>query len=359
MLSIRTLIPGMIFCASVCGSAGAAEIDVVNSPVPVVLQDRFPVQTTSGAGDIPIIPIIPIRVSRDWTVVQADVTRVVVIIHGWPRRDIDVDKDLQQRAGVAAADTLFVTPQFLTPTDVAAHHLPDTTLRWQESGWLQGYDARSPAPVSAFSVIDAIFARLADRKLFPRLKDIVLAGHSAGGQFVQRYAIVGRAIPNLAAAGIHLRYVVANPASYLYFDDKRPQPDGSFADAGANCPAVSTWNNGLSAKLPSYVQQPASPAMLEKDYLQRDVVYLLGTADNDPNADALGQSCAYKSQGVTRLERGHAYFRYITAAAETAQLPQRHRLLEVPDVAHRTFAMYHSACGLAALFDQPGCKEAP
>ncbi|MFL9877760.1 alpha/beta hydrolase [Herbaspirillum rhizosphaerae] len=353
MPTIRLLLLSTIFCASVLRSVSAAEVDVVNSPVPVVLQDRFHVQPENGAGDIPI------RVSRDWTFAQTDVTRAVIIIHGWPRRDIDADKDLQQRAGALAEGTLFITPQFLTATDVTAHHLSSTTLQWQESGWLQGYDAKSPSPISSFTVMDAIFAHLADRTLFPNLKDVVLAGHSAGGQFVQRYAVVGRGEMNLIAAGIHVRYVAANPAAYLYFGDERPQPDGSFADARASCPGVSTWNNGLAAKLPTYLTRPVSPGALEDDYLQRDVIYLLGTADNDPNADALGQACAFKSQGATRLERGHAYFRYITAAADTARLPQRHRLLEVPGVAHRTFAMYHSVCGLAALFDKPGCVTTP
>ena len=352
MRFIHTTTLGFFVCTSLAHLAGAAELDVVNSPVPLVLQDRLNVQTAGGVGDVPI------RVSRNWKVEQPDITRAVIIIHGWPRRDIDADEDLQQRAGALAADTLFVTPQFLTEVDVEAHHLSPMTLRWQERDWLQGYDASSPAPISAFSVIDQIFARLADRKIFPHLKDIVLAGHSAGGQFVQRYAVVGHASQEIVASHIHVRYVVANPAAYLYFDDRRPQADGSFADVGARCPTAGTWNNGLSAKLPAYVQQPVVPAMLEKDYLQRDVVYLLGTADNDPNADAVGQSCTYKSQGATRLERGHAYFRYVTAAAEAAHLPQRHRLFEVPGVAHRTYAMYHSACGLAAVFDKSGCEDA-
>src|SRR5450830_1691508 len=117
MPAIRLLLLSAMLCASILPSAGAAEVDVVNSPVPVVLQDRFHIQTTNGAGDIPI------RVSRDWTFAQTDVTRAVIIIHGWPRRDIDADKDLQQRAGALADNTLFITPQFLTATDVTAQQL--------------------------------------------------------------------------------------------------------------------------------------------------------------------------------------------------------------------------------------------
>lgn len=351
MRFIHTTLLGLLFCTSLAHLAGAAEIDIVNSPVPVVLPDRLIVKSASGVGEVPI------RISRNWKLEQPDITRAIIIIHGWPRRDIDADEDLQRRAGSLAAGTLFVTPQFVTEVDVNAHHLSPTTLRWKERDWLQGYDARSPAPISTFAVIDQIFSRLADRGIFPHLKEIVLAGHSAGGQFVQRYAVVGHAAQEIDASPISVRYVVANPAAYLYFDDKRPQADGSFAEVSALCPAAGIWNNGLSSKLPPYVQQPVEPAVLEKGYFQRDVVYLLGTADNDPNADAVGQSCTYKSQGATRLERGHAYFRYLTAAAEAAHLPLRHRLFEVPGVAHRTFAMYHSACGLAAMFKRSDCDD--
>src|SRR5450830_1818266 len=155
MRCIHTTMLGFFFCTSLAHLAAAAEIDVVNRPVPVVLQDRLNVQTAAGVGEVPI------RVSRNWKVEQPDITRAVIIIHGWPRRDIDADQDLQQRAGAFAADTLFVTPQFLTAIDVEAHHLPAATLRWQESGWQRGYDAKSPAAISAFAVMDAIFARLA------------------------------------------------------------------------------------------------------------------------------------------------------------------------------------------------------
>jgi hypothetical protein len=71
---------------------------------------------------------------------------------------------------------------------------------------------------------------LADRSLFPNLKAVVLAGHSGGGQLVQRYAVVGKAAAALTSTGIHLRYVVANPSSYLYFSDERPSRGGGCRD---------------------------------------------------------------------------------------------------------------------------------
>ena len=69
--------------------------------------------------------------------------------------------------------------------------MPAETLRWGHFGWEAGDDAHGPAPISSFAALDAILARLADRASFPALKTVVIAGHSGGGQLVQRYAVAG------------------------------------------------------------------------------------------------------------------------------------------------------------------------
>ena len=86
-------------------------------------------------------------------------------------------------------------------------------------------------PLSAFDVFDAILQRVADRTLLPALTTVVVAGHSAGGQVVHRYSIIGRGEVALLARGLHMRYVVANPSSYLYLSAERPEQ----VDA-ATCP---------------------------------------------------------------------------------------------------------------------------
>jgi len=84
------------------------------------------------------------------------------------------------------------------------------------------------------------------------------------------------------------------------------------------------------------------------------VVYLLGTADTNPNHPALDKSCAGEAQGPYRFARGHAFFAYLQARHPTG-LAQR--LWEVPGVGHDGARMLGSACGLAALFDKPGCAS--
>ncbi|WP_188566260.1 alpha/beta hydrolase [Undibacterium terreum] len=321
----------------------AAERNVVESAVPTILDGRLQLQTANGNAELPV------HVTQDWTQPQPSITRAVIFIHGWPRRDLGADDYVGKKAGDIVTHTIFITPQFLTGPDIAAHQLPDTMLRWSRDGWRDGYDALAPAAFSSFAVIDAVFEKLADKKLFPNLQNVVLAGHSAGGQFVQRYAAIGHGEQPLAAAGIHVRYVVANPSSYLYFDDMRMQADGNASRVDSTaCTSAGNWNYGFARKTPPYLQQPFSVAALQEQYLAKDVVYLLGTADDDPHGDAVDQSCGAETQGANRYARGLTYAAYVRYLS---QGKSAHRLMEVKGVAHRSYLMYASACGIAALFD--------
>ena len=193
--------------------------------------------------------------------------------------------------------------------------------------------AHGPAPLSTFDVFDALLMRLADRTVLPDLTTVVIAGHSAGGQVVQRYAVVGRGDVALLVRGIYLRYVVANPSSYLYLSPDRPEK----VDA-ASCPLLNRWRYGLEAA-PPYV---GATAGLETRYAARDVVYLLGTADVDPRHPDLETGCAAEAEGAYRLVRGTNYFAYMKARHPQG-LVQRMAL--VPNVAHSGGRMFRSVCG--------------
>ena len=55
--------------------------------------------------------------------------------------------------------------------------------------------------ISSFEVIDQIISHIAEPDLFPNLATIVVAGHSAGGQHVNRYA-AGTRLPSLLPDGL-------------------------------------------------------------------------------------------------------------------------------------------------------------
>jgi hypothetical protein len=287
-----------------------------------------------------------VYLSADWSHPLPNIRRAVIVVHGVERNAdgyLRGAEAARAAAGPAGEDTLLIVPQFLADIDVATFHLPAVVLRWSTGGWTEGEPAHGPAPLSSFDVFDAILRRLADRALLPNLAHVVLAGHSAGGQVVQRYSVVGRGEAALGARGLALRYVVANPSSYLYFSDDRPMP----VDRAA-CPDFDRWKYGL-AGAPPYVGDTTG---MEARFAVRQVVYLLGTADTDPHHPALDTSCAGEAEGPYRLARGQAYFAYL-GARHPGTLAQRVAL--VPGVAHNEEKMFGSVCGLAALFDRPGC----
>ena len=99
-----------------------------------------------------------------------------------------------------------------------------------------------------------------------------------------------------------------------------------------------------------------TPADLEARYVARDVTYLLGTRDVDPNHPQLDKTCAGEAQGPNRYARGHGYFA-VLQAREGGRLA--HRLHDVPGVAHQGGRMLTSACAVAAMFDTQDCPESP
>ncbi len=321
--------------------ASASQAAPRTGPGKSAVAEIGPQRVAAGGGQLPLYANI------DWRSPQPTTTRAVLILHGVNRNAADyfaTGRETLAAAGTDASDTALLVPQFLTETDVGAHGLGDDVLRWHGAHWEGGLAATAPVAVSSFAALDAILARLADPAAFPKLRQVVIAGHSGGGQIVQRYAVVGNGALALEARGIGVRYVVANPSSYLWFSPERPQGDSG------GCPDANRWKYGFDGDVPPYVTQDA--ATLERRYVQRDVVYLLGGADVDPHHPALDVTCAGEAQGPYRYARGLNYV-HMLQSRDGDRL--KHRVLTVDGVGHDERRMFTSACGMAALFDRAGC----
>ena len=274
----------------------------------------------------------------------------VVIQHGLARNgDVyftDAEKLLAQ-GGTDARATLVISPQFFATEDGAKAADPAIPL-WSRGGWMEGADSiGGRRGVSSFRVYDDLVALLTDRSRFPMLERIVFAGHSGGAQVVHRYAILSHIDEKVRAAGIDLRFVVANPSSYLYFTKDRPAGEAYAPYDTAVCANYNRYKYGFEGTVP--YTEGASAEQLFKAYAARNVVYLLGTADNDPNHRALDKRCAAEAQGRTRIERGLAYVRYERLLADE-RVTLRHRAYEVLGIGHDQAGMFGSRCGAEALF---------
>ena len=115
--------------------------------------------------------------------------------------------------------------------------------------------------VSSFDILDE-FMRAALIK-FPNLEHLIIVGHSAGGQTVHRYALLGVGIhERLESEGIHIRYMPANPGLYAFPMQLRKMPPGRSSvtpgigrgdttdwqwGAPKGCKGYDDWGYGLGA----------------------------------------------------------------------------------------------------------------
>ena len=322
-----------------------------SKPVGTVASQEFRIPTSQGSALVPFI------MSPDWDEPQPQITRALIVFHG-KGRDVEgyyrSAVEAANQAGSAGDETVFIVPQFLDQQDIGPRRVPADVLRWRGTDWESGAPAVAPAPINSYEVVDALLTHLADRSIFPHLQTVVLAGHSGGGQLVHRYAIVGRAAGALSKGGVHLRFVVANPSSYVYFSDERPAQGGTLALFQGNaCPHFNHWKYG-PLEAPAYIILDADHTwpQMEADYAQRDVIYLLGDADTDPREKNLDVSCSGEAQGATRFARGQAYYAYLHARHSSGW--DQH-LWIVSGVAHSAHEMFTSMCGVTALFDVGSC----
>lgn len=261
---------------------------------------------------------------------NTDITRLLVIVHG-KRRDADRYFDTGRAAAFLAhalADTAIVAPQMASADPDCGDSLAPTQVSFACTGdnWRSGAPALSPPDITSFDFIDAIVRQAARPEVFPNLRRVVVAGHSAGGQFTQRYALANRLHDEL---GVTMDYVVANPSSYAWPDALRPLPTGDARPQAAleaydddephanfafgtvtpeDCPHYDRWPFGLDGRR-GYAAQGARDA-LARQLASRHTVYLLGESDTLPVA-GLDQSCAAMLQGPTRRARGEAFVAYL------------------------------------------------
>lgn len=125
---------------------------------------------------------------------------------------------------------------------------------WTRSTWNEGTLAKlretksgtiKAESVSSFDVFDE-FLRAALIK-FPALEEIVVIGHSTGGQAVHRYALLGVGVhERLVSEGIAIRYVSANPGAYAFPLIRRKLPPGkSTVKAGIGAGDTLDWQWGM------------------------------------------------------------------------------------------------------------------
>ena len=306
-----------------------------------------------------------------------NITRAFVFVHG-----INRDADNHFRTALAAAflagtlnDTAIVVPRFASNSSEKGNQagncgdaLAPDEANWicdppRPDTWRSGGGEVSNDKLTSFDFMDEIIRRLARKEVFPNLKAIVVAGHSAGGQFVMRYEMSNQVHDSV---GVPISYVVSNPSSFAYVDTLRPTASAlpptyaaaapgyhppvspapppafvPYADA-KNCSGYDTWPFGLKGRV-GYASR-LTEDQLKTQLTARPVTYLLGEADVLP-LGVFDISCPAIAQGPTRLGRGLAFHRYVNE-----NLHAHHEVIVVPFCSHSQRCMFTSDVALPLIF---------
>ena len=323
----------------------------------------------------------------------ANIKAVAIIVHGANRNADDYfcagcGSAALQRAYPQSAVAV-LAPRFLEPQDGEVTLTSGAApMRWNgsdENGvWRYGADslasASSPlapatvtatatataAGVSSYAAMDAL-VRKAIAEL-PNLERIAIAGHSSGGQFVQRWALTSTASfwnsgRGPGGASVLVEAVVANPSSFAYLDGRRWSKDGATlaVPPAGSCAGYDAWEYGLeegpelasSPYVASALKAAGSTSVLAAQYAGRAVLYLAGGADTCNvtvgwcDSHGLETTCADELQGSMRLARSNNYVKYLKAFFDGKDV---HKQVVVPHVGHDHSLIFQSAEGQQALF---------
>jgi pimeloyl-ACP methyl ester carboxylesterase len=293
------------------------------------------------------------------------IQRALIMIHGAGR-----NADHYFASAISAAflaqqleNAIVIAPRIASAAGNCHDTLAPNEVSWSCTGdsWRSGGTSANYPDLTSFDFVDQILKKLANKQAFPHLEAIVVAGHSAGGQFVARYQMANRVHDTL---GVPVTYVVANPSSYAWPDATRPQavddgaPDnakgawqtedvhtrfsyGAF-DASA-CANFDRWPAGLENRTGGYTKD-INEDQLKKQLVARPATFLLGQVDTLP-LGGFDSSCPAMAQGATRRARGEAYVDYVNG-----KFGAKHKIQIVPECGHNDRCIYTTDVVLPIIF---------
>ena len=293
------------------------------------------------------------------------ITRALIMVHGAGRNADHYFETAMAAAFLAGAldNTIVISPRYITRADSATTHPNEAVWPSTANNWRSGGFSTSNPQITSFDFLDRLVRLLADKKIFPNLARVVVAGHSAGGQVATRYAMANRIDP---VPGIAMSYVVANPSTYAWPVAERPLPVGNADPVGADkealgpngekvngnfqygpfdaakAPRFNTWPAGLDS-LAGY-SAGMSPDQLRKNLVSRTTTYLLGQVDVLP-LGGFDSSPTAMAQGPTRRARGEAFFKYVNEV-----MGAKHKAMIVSECGHNARCMYTTDVVLPVIF---------
>ena len=224
-------------------------------------------------------------------------TKVLFIIHGASR---DVNKYLEAWIDDAENKNIIL---------VAPHFTKDSFKYYSTLGLASSSGKMMDDSKTNLSNSIALFFNIFKSKYSLSTDKYLIFGFSGGSQFVHRYMMYGK--------DTRIEKAVLGSAGWYTFLNNEPFPFG-------------IKNMPLDKKRIDW-------------FLSREVLFILGKSDNDPNHPTLNSNKKAIEQGEHRYERGQNYFNSLTHYAEQSKTPFRWRYKSVEGLDHNTEEMTDKA----------------
>ncbi|QDS77917.1 hypothetical protein FKW77_000958 [Venturia effusa] len=291
----------------------------------------------------------------------ANAKRAVIVIHGLLRDPyLYINNAMKALAQVTDPNinkdnVAMIAPYFTNGDDKGVAYPWTTGLKagrgstsnaivWSGSQWASGGDNQYPAyptnitSISSYDVLDQLIQYFDDATLFPNMKQIVIAGHSLGGQTVQRYATVGNLLKTRSA----VTYWSGNPDSYAWFSMDKPRDRST-------CATYDDWRFGFSNYNIRYgsdlVAQGRAAALAR--FNSRRVTFGRGTLDFGDDST----NCAPNTTGINRGERFFNLIKQFPISCANPSVPgSACTTVDYVKLGHDAGGMMSSPAGRARLF---------
>ncbi len=287
---------------------------------------------------------IPIVTSHPLDKINHDTEYSIIVIHGAglnAENTFETAQKLIETLKMPKDRFLVLAPQIIEGVKLDEEGLLFWDREWRGGGMSLSTRLNKDLPsLSSFEVLDRLIDAVTKQN--PSIHRIIILGHSAGGQFVVRYAAINSRHELLEQQGISIRYVVANTSSYPYLDETRYQinPKGEILETSreelADCPSYNKYKYGME-DLYGYAET-LSIQTIRTRLLTRPVMFLLGVEDKD-RGWSMDKSCEVEAQGKNRYERGILYRHHLNQFVKKVPNSQ-HIWLEIPGVGHNSTAMF-------------------
>lgn len=261
-------------------------------------------------------------------------------------------------------EVLVVAPWFLEEKQSSTEIIDDTFLVWESKqkdsngAWRYGADSMKHN-ISSFTALDSL-VEIIQRHLGPYIP-LVIAGHSSGGQMVNRWSF-------LTQSSWHdsMKAIVANPSSFLYLTPLRKVHDKwILPNVISTCREYNTWEWGLddggNLTVPYRDRALANSSAISsklKRFRHKRIVYLAGSLDvctsssdatirTHCHSHGLETTCMDNLQGSNRLERSRLHFESLQQVWKESH---DHEVVLVHGVGHDHSLMFNSPEGISAVF---------